>query len=96
MKQFGLTVTTLTNLESIKGLEHAVDNRFRRLVNQARAEWDRKIREKDPSDASVSVNIAPVPATPARPGVRGSDFVKSSRKTGRPANISLPGFAHGS
>ena len=89
-------MTGLTNLESIKGLEHAVESKFRRLVNHARAEWDRRIREKDPSDASVTVNVAPVPATPARQPVRGSDFVKSSRKTGRPANISLPGFAHGS
>jgi hypothetical protein len=94
VKKFGLTVTSLTNLELIEGMQRSVDNKFRRLVDQARAQWEQKFSTEDPTGACVSVSIVPVPETPARPPVRGSAFVKSTKKTERESKIGLPNFAH--
>jgi hypothetical protein len=94
VKKFGLTVTSLTNLELIEGVQRAVDNKFRRLVTHARDQWEQRFPGKDPSDACVSVSIAPVPEASARQAARGSAFVKATKKTERRANITLPHFAH--
>jgi hypothetical protein len=94
VKKFGLTVTSLTNLELVEEVHRAVDNKFRRLVTQARGQWEQTFAKEDPSDACVSVKIDPAPETPARAPVRGSAFVKSTKKIEQGSKISLPRFAH--
>ena len=95
MKKFGLTVTSLTDIESTEAVQRALDNKFRRLVTHARTQWEQRFAGKDPSDACVTVRIVAAPAeNPARQAVRGSAFVKSSKKTERRSNICLPHFAH--
>jgi hypothetical protein len=87
-----LTVTHLTELEKTGGLERAVDNNFRRLVEQARRHWEQKFAEKDPSDACVTVHVASETVVEHKP-VPGSGFVKSSKKFEQRSNISLPRYA---
>lgn len=75
MKQSGLTVTELTNLEHACGLERAIDRSVRRLVENAHREWNRRFAGKDPSDACVSVRIHEDLSATSKPA-RGSAFLK--------------------
>jgi hypothetical protein len=93
VKKFGLTVTNLTHLESIESVQRAVDNKFQRLINHARAQWEQRFAGVDPSDASVSVRIIAAPEAPARQPVPRCGFVNGSKKTERRSNICLPRFA---
>ena len=43
--------------ELIEGLQRAIDRNYRRLLDAARADWERLFGGKDPSDACVSVRI---------------------------------------
>ena len=43
--------------EMIEGLQRAIDRNYRRLLDAARADWERLFTGKDPSDACVSVRI---------------------------------------
>jgi hypothetical protein len=76
--------------EVIAGLRHALDVTYRRIVETARADWERLIGS-DPADACVTVRVsANQPAA-----IRGSGFLKSRRpisKTG--GKGSVPRFAH--
>jgi hypothetical protein len=94
VKNFGLTVTGLTNLELIEGVQRAVDNKLRRIVSQARLQWEQRFAGPDPTGACVSVTIAAAPESPARLPVRGSAFVKVTKAVERRPNIRLPHFAH--
>jgi hypothetical protein len=81
----------LGRVEILAGLRHALDFRYRRLREAARADWERLFGAKDPADACVSVRVA---ATPSG-AVRGSGFLKSRRPAEpKTATKRLPGFAH--
>jgi hypothetical protein len=74
--------------EVVAGLRHALDVTYRRVVEAARADWERLIGS-DPADACVTVRVsADQPAA-----IRGSGFLKSRRPVSK-ANGSLPRFAH--
>jgi hypothetical protein len=57
--------------DEAEGLERALDKTYSRLRERARAAWERHHAGKDPTDACVSVRIAPAgKATPASPPAR--------------------------
>jgi hypothetical protein len=81
----------LARVEILTGLRHALDFRYRRLCEAARADWERLFGSKDPADACVSVRVTVIPSG----AVRGSGFLKSRRPSGpKTAAKRLPGFAH--
>jgi hypothetical protein len=85
----------LAKVEIVAGLRHALDLRYRRLCETARADWERLFSDKDPADACVSVRVAGEPLTIQPTATRGSGFLKSRRpSTIKPAGKRLPGFAH--
>ena len=86
-------MTDLTVVETTEALPRAVDSNFRRLIEHARSEWEGRFPDKDPSDACVSVRVIPADAAPERKPVRGSGFVKSTKKSEQRSNISLPRYA---
>ena len=94
MKHPPVTITDLTRLETTEALERAVDSSFQRLIENARSEWQHRFGDKDPSDATVKVQItAPEAALEKRP-TPGSGFVKSSKASfEQRSNISLPRYA---
>jgi len=88
--------TELAKVEVVAGLRHALDLKYRRLCQAARADWERLFGSKDPADVCVSVRIAVEPIAIQSTAVRGSGFLKSSTqpvsKSG--AKGSLPRLAH--
>ena len=82
----------LAKVEVVAGLRHALDLKYRRLCEAARADWERLFGDNDPADACVSVRVGAIQST----AIRGSGFLKSRRqrvsKSG--AKTSLPSFAH--
>jgi hypothetical protein len=81
----------LARVETIAGLRHALDFRYRRLCEAARNDWERLFGAKDPADACVSIRVTAVPSG----ALRGSGFLKSRRPSGpKTAPKRLPGFAH--
>jgi hypothetical protein len=81
----------LVKVETIAGLRQALDLRYRRLCQAARADWERLFGSKDPADACVSVRVTAIPSS----ATRGSGFLKSRRQLGpKPVTKHLPGFAH--
>ena len=81
----------LVKVETIAGLRQALDLRYRRLCQAARADWERLFGSKDPADACVSVRVTAIPSS----ATRGSGFLKSRRPLGpKPVTKRLPGFAH--
>ncbi|HXP36005.1 MAG TPA: hypothetical protein VN827_10715 [Chthoniobacterales bacterium] len=81
----------LARVEILAGLRHALDFRYRRLCEAARADWQRLFGGKDPADSCVSVRVAAIPAS----AIRGSGFLKSRKPSGpKPSTKRLPGFAH--
>lgn len=82
----------MIRLEMIEGLGHALNRSYRRLLETARADWERLFSGKDPSDACVSVHVT----EPQTQSARGSGFLKA-RKPSRAresAKRDLPRFAH--
>src|SRR5712691_9069483 len=88
--------TELAKVEVVAGLRHALDLKYRRLCQAARADWERLFGSKDPADACVSVRVAVEPIAIQSTAIRGSGFLKSRRqpvsKSG--AKGSLSRFAH--
>ncbi len=88
--------TELAKVEVVAGLRHALDLKYRRLCQAARADWERLFGSKDPADACVSVRVAVEPIAIQSTAIRGSGFLKSRRqpvsKSG--AKGSLPRLAH--
>ena len=86
----------LAKVEVVAGLRHALDLKYRRLCQAARADWERLFGSKDPADACVSVRVAVEPIAIQSSAIRGSGFLKSRRqpvsKSG--AKGSLPRLAH--
>ena len=82
----------LAKVEIIAGLRHALDSKYRRLCEVARADWERLFGPKDPADACVSVRVAAIQTT----AIRGSGFLKSRRQPVSKSNAkgSMPRFAH--
>jgi hypothetical protein len=81
----------LVKVETIAGLRQALDLRYRRLCQAARADWERLFGSKDPADACVSVRVTAIPSS----ATRGSGFLKSRRPLGpKPVTKRLPDFAH--
>ncbi len=92
MKNFSSWESELIKLEITAGLESSLDQSFRRVIETARAVWERKFAGQDPSGACVSVRIA----TNAKPEVQstaGNDLVRSSQ-TLAPKPSLAPHFAH--
>jgi hypothetical protein len=80
----------LAKVEILAVLRHALDFRYRRLCQVARADWER-LFGKNPADSCVTVRVAPSPAT----ATRGSGFLKSRRPASKSAaKSSVPRFAH--
>jgi hypothetical protein len=75
--------------EIIAGLRHALDSSYRRLIEAARADWER-LFGSDPADACVTVRVAVNQPS----AVRGSGFLKSRRQSAPKLGKQLPGFAH--
>lgn len=77
----------IAKAEFMASVRHALDMRYRRLCEAARADWERLIGS-DPSDACVTVRVQTSAA-------RGSGFLKSRRRASKPhANGAVPHFAH--
>jgi hypothetical protein len=85
----------LARVEILAGLRHALDFRYRRLCEVARADWERLFPGKDPADACVSVKVGGKQIAIQTPAIRGSGFLKSRRPVEpKTAPKRLPGFAH--
>ena len=84
----------MIKLEMIEGLRHALDRNYRRLLQTARADWERLFAGKDPSDACVSVRVTVGDSEPETRSVRGSGFLKARKPSQAKQRRSLPGFAH--
>jgi hypothetical protein len=85
----------LARVEILAGLRHALDFRYRRFCEAARADWERLFPGKDPADACVSVRVGGKPIAVQAPAIRGSGFLKSRKPVGpKTAPKRLPGFAH--
>jgi len=85
----------LAKVEVVAGLRHALDLKYRRLRQAARADWERLFGSKDPVDACVSVHVAVDSIAIQSTAIRGPGFLKS-RKQQHPKSTAkrLPGFAH--
>jgi len=77
--------------EIVIGLRHALDLRYRQIVQAGRADWER-LFGSDPADKCVTVRVQ----TSATTATRASGFLKSRRKPGLKSDAkgSVPGFAH--
>ena len=84
----------MSKLEMIEGLRHALDRNYRRVLQTARADWERLFAGKDPSDACVSVRVTVGDSEPETRSVRGSGFLKARKPSQAKHRRSLPGFAH--
>jgi hypothetical protein len=81
----------LQKVETLAGLRHALDFRYRRLCQAARADWERLFSDNDPADACVSVRVEAVSSN----AIRGSGFLKSRRQSEKSGGkASMPRFAH--
>ncbi len=84
----------LAKVDVIVGLRHALDLRYCRLCETARADWERLFGRKDPADACVTVRVAVEPSAIQTTAIRGSGFLKSRRPVSKSgAKGSLPRFA---
>lgn len=81
----------IEKVEVIAAIRHALDLRYRRLCQTARADWE-GLFGNDPADKCVTVRVQTTPSTAAR----GSGFLKSRRQPASKshANGSVPHFAH--
>lgn len=93
MKNSEISITNPSEGQGPASVPAPVENNFRRLVENARIKWERSFAGHDPSDACVTVRIVATDAVLERPTVRGSGFVKSSKKFEQRSNISLPRYA---
>ena len=85
----------LAKVEMLAGLRHALDLRYHKLCEAARADWERLFEDKDSADTCVSVRVAVKPVAIQTAPIRGSGFLKSRRKPEKSgAKGSLPHFAH--
>ncbi|HST30827.1 MAG TPA: hypothetical protein VLK27_08320 [Chthoniobacterales bacterium] len=77
--------------EFVAVIRHALDLRYRRVCQVARADWKR-LFGSDPADACVTVRVQTASTT----ATRGSGFLKSRRQPASKAhaNGSVPHFAH--
>ena len=84
----------MIKLEMIEGLRHALDRNYRRLLQTARADWERLFAGKDPSDACVSVRVTVGDSEPETRSVRGCGFLKARKPSRSKEQRSLPRFAN--
>jgi hypothetical protein len=82
----------MIKLETIEGLRHVLDRNYRRLLETARADWERFFAGKDPSDACVSVRV--IVGDSESQSVRGSGFLQARKPSRTKQRRSLPRFAH--
>jgi hypothetical protein len=87
--------TAMLKWETIEGLKWAIDNSYRRLLDAARHEWERRFAGKDPRDACVSVRITGLDPAAQMQGVPGSGFVQTTQQSQRQrkSKPGLPRFA---
>lgn len=81
--------------ETVEGLQRAIDNSSRRLLESARDEWERRFAGKDLRDACVSVRITGLDPAAQVQGVPGSGFVQTTQQSQRQrkSKPGLPRFA---
>ena len=85
----------MLKFETIEGLQHALDRKYRQLLQAARADWERLFAGKDASDACGSVRVASEPIATRTSAIRGSGFLKLRRLPLKSApKRTLPRFAH--
>jgi hypothetical protein len=48
--------------ELIDGLQHAIDQNYRRLLESAKAQWERNFAGNDPSDACARIRVTTIEA----------------------------------
>jgi hypothetical protein len=58
----------MLKLETIEGLQRAIDYRYRHLFESARREWELNFAGKDPSDACVRIRVTRIKKTQTMPG----------------------------
>lgn len=75
-------VEDATKIELIEGFQRALDGSHRRLLDVAKADWERLFSGKEPSDACVSVRIHSDANTTEKRALPGSAFL--------PKRASLP------
>ncbi len=68
-----------TKIDLIEELQRAIDRNCRRLLNAARADWERLFCGKEPSDACVSVQIHSGANTTEKRAQPGSAFLAKSK-----------------
>jgi len=85
-----------TKVELIDGLQRALDQRYRRFIQTARADWERLFAGKDPTDACASVRVSPDQPQLRPNWTRGSAFLKSRRgsRSENNSRSAMPRFAH--
>jgi hypothetical protein len=50
--------TDISHCRTVGSLHRALDQTYRRLLAQAKADWNRLFSGPDPSDGSISVNVS--------------------------------------
>ena len=83
-------------IELIEGLQRAIDRNYRRLLQAARADWERLFAVKNPSESRVGIPAHSPKMEIRAKALPGSGFLKL-RKPGQPkdaAKRSSPRFAH--
>ena len=77
--QSGAIVAPTSKSEVVEALQRAIDRNYRRLIEVARADWERLFCGKDPSDACVSVHIHSAANATEKRAQPGSGFLSQSK-----------------
>ena len=54
--------------ELIEGLQRAIDQNYRRLLEAAKAQWELRFAGKDPRDACARIRVTRIKETQTMPG----------------------------
>jgi len=73
----------LIKLELIEGLQCAIDQNYRRLLESAKAQWERNFAGNDPSDACVRIRVTTIEEAQTMPGSVTKQAKSSHGATGK-------------
>jgi hypothetical protein len=86
LEEFAAAAKDVPMRELVAGLQQTLKRNHEKILAAALSDWEQKYAGRDPSDACVSVHIAPAakPARKATPSFQ--KLVRRSRASGRRGN----------
>jgi hypothetical protein len=87
---FSAIEAAMLKYETLERLKRAIDDRYRRLIESAKEEWERTFAGHDPSDACVNVRVNSK-ITEAPGATHGHQFPGQMHLTTAPPNGVPPG-----